>query len=244
MVIVQFGEDNQNMIEKCMLFLKEKFPEVTSLQYIINQKKNETFSDQEVKLFHGKQFITEQFENYQYRIGPKSFFQTNSHQALRLYQKVREMASLCGTEIIYDLYCGTGTIGIFLSDNSKSVLAIDNIPEAIEDAKENALINKVNNIQFLAGDLKDFVSNDLIESYGVPDVVICDPPRAGMHQKVVENLIKLLPGKIIYVSCNPATQARDIALLTNHYEIISMQPVDMFPHTTHVENIALLQKKS
>jgi 23S rRNA (uracil1939-C5)-methyltransferase len=154
------------------------------------------------------------------------------------------MASLCGTEIIYDLYCGTGTIGIFLSDNSKSVLAIDNIPEAIEDAKENALINKVNNIQFLAGDLKDFVSNDLIESYGVPDVVICDPPRAGMHQKVVENLIKLSPGKIIYVSCNPATQARDIALLTNHYEIISMQPVDMFPHTTHVENIALLQKKS
>lgn len=244
MLIVQFSEDNKNMIEKCMTFLKEKFPEVTSLQYVINQKKNETFFDQEVKLFHGKGFITEQFENYKYRIGPKSFFQTNSHQALRLYQKVREMASLSGKEIIYDLYCGTGTIGIFLSDKSKSVLSIDSIPEAIEDAKENALINNVNNIEFLSGDLKDFLSENLIERYGFPDVVICDPPRAGMHQKVIENLIKLSPEKIIYVSCNPATQARDIALLINYYEIISMQPMDMFPHTTHVENIALLHKRS
>lgn len=244
MVIVQFGIKDEENIQKCMEFLNTTFPDITSLQFIINEKKNETFFDQEVIVFKGKDYIEEKLEGFRFRIGPKSFFQTNPTQALRLYQRIRDLAGLTGNEIVYDLYCGTGTIGIFLSDKAKFTLGIDSIPEAIEDAKVNASINSISSIEFIAGDMKEIFTNDLVNKYGKPDVIVCDPPRAGMHTDVVQRLLDIDSDKIVYVSCNPATQARDIALMVDKYEIVAMQPVDMFPHTQHVENIALLQKRS
>jgi len=243
MVIVQFGEDDPGKIDTMLSFIKEKFPAVTSLQYVVNTKKNETFSDLEVQLFSGQPYITEKLADYSFRIGPKSFFQTNSEQALTLYNRAVEMAGLTGKEIVYDLYCGTGTISLFLSRHSAKVLAIDNIPEAIRDAEINSHLNKVNNIHFVAGDLKDTLTEELITEFGNPDIIITDPPRAGMHPNTVHKILSLLPERIVYVSCNPATQARDISLLTDQYEITTLQPVDMFPHTHHVENIALLTKR-
>ena len=244
MAIVQFGDENLDKIEACMQFLKSSFPNLTSLQYIINLKKNETIFDQEVVLFQGKNFITEQFEDFTFQIGPKSFFQTNPKQALRLYQQVRELANLSGNEIVYDLYCGTGTIGIFLSQHAKQIIGVESIREAVDDARVNSELNNIENTEFIAGDLKDILNEEFTNQHGKPDLIVCDPPRAGMHQKVVENILSIGPEKIIYVSCNPATQARDISYLSSLYEINILQPVDMFPHTQHVENIALLTKRS
>ncbi len=240
MVIVQFFEQNEESIKKLMTFLKIQFPQITSLYYVVNQKRNETFHDQELLLFDGKPYITEQLENLQFRISPKSFFQTNSLQALELYRKVREYAGLQGSEVVYDLYTGTGSIACFVAPNARQVIGIEYVPEAIADAKINAQINGLANTTFYAGDMAQLLNEEFLATHPRPDVVITDPPRAGMHETVVKMLLKIGSPKIVYVSCNPATQARDLALLDEKYEVKVVQPVDMFPHTQHVENIVLL----
>lgn len=243
MVIVQFGSDDRDIVQKTMEFLKESFPQVTSLLYVINLKKNETFNDLEVVTFNGKDYITEQMEGLSFRIGPKSFYQTNSEQAYQLYKVARDFAGLNGEEVVYDLYTGTGTIANFLAKLAKQVIGIDYVEAAIEDAKLNAEINGLDNTRFYAGDMKDVLNEAFLKDNPVPDVVVTDPPRAGMHADVVQMLLRIGAEKIVYVSCNPATQARDIALLAESYQIAAIQPVDMFPHTFHVENVALLTKK-
>jgi 23S rRNA (uracil1939-C5)-methyltransferase len=240
MVIVQFGEDEPVGIQRVMKFLHEKFPQITSLLYIVNQKKNETFHDQEVITFKGKAYIEEEMEGLKFRIGPKSFYQTNSEQAYELYKVAREFADLKGDEVVYDLYTGTGTIANFVAKKSKQVIGIEYVQEAIEDAKLNSRINGIENTLFYAGDMKDLLNEDFLENHEKPDVIITDPPRAGMHEDVVRMLLKLASPKIVYVSCNPATQARDISILAEKYNLDRAQPVDMFPQTYHVENVALL----
>ena len=221
--------------------VKEKYPGLTSLMYVINPKKNETLYDQDIKVWGGRDHIFEQLEDLRFKIGPKSFFQTNSHQALRLYQVAREFAGLKGDEVLYDLYTGTGTIANFMAGNARLVVGIESVPEAIEDAKVNSEINDIDNTRFFAGDMKDLFDENFIRENGKPDVIITDPPRAGMHNKVVEQILKIAPRRIVYVSCNPATQARDVELLGQAYKVKKIQPVDMFPHTHHVENVALLE---
>jgi len=221
--------------------IREKFPDLTSLMYVINPKKNETLYDQDIISWHGRDHIFEQLEGLKFKIGPKSFFQTNSYQALRLYQVAREFAGLNGDEVLYDLYTGTGTIANFMAHSAKSVVGIDSVPESIEDAKVNSEINGIGNTHFFAGDMKDIFSDNFIAENGKPDVIITDPPRAGMHTRVVEQILKIAPERIVYVSCNPATQARDVELLGSSYKVSKIQPVDMFPHTHHVENVALLE---
>jgi len=221
--------------------IKERFPELTSLMYVINPKKNETLYDQDIITWHGRDHIFEQLEELKFKIGPKSFFQTNSYQALRLYQVAREFAGLSGNEVLYDLYTGTGTIANFMAGKASSVVGIESVPESIEDAKVNSGINGIGNTSFFAGDMKDIFSDSFIMENGRPDVIITDPPRAGMHTKVVEQILKIAPKRIVYVSCNPATQARDVELLGRAYKVTRIQPVDMFPHTHHVENVALLE---
>ncbi|MEA3462691.1 MAG: 23S rRNA (uracil(1939)-C(5))-methyltransferase RlmD [Bacteroidota bacterium] len=221
--------------------IKDKFPDLTSLMYVINPKKNETLYDQDIITWYGRDHIFEQLEDLKFKIGPKSFFQTNSYQALRLYQVTREFAALKGDEVLYDLYTGTGTIANFMAHKAKSVVGIESVPESIEDAKLNSEINGIGNTHFFAGDMKDIFSDSFIAEHGKPDVIITDPPRAGMHAKVVEQILKIAPERIVYVSCNPATQARDVELLGRSYKISKIQPVDMFPHTHHVENVALLE---
>jgi len=221
--------------------IKEKFPDLTSLMYVINPKKNDTLYDQDILTWSGRDHIYEQLEGLKFKIGPKSFFQTNSYQALRLYQVAREFAGLTGDEVLYDLYTGTGTIANFMASLASSVVGIDSVPESIEDAKVNAVINKIDNTHFFAGDMKDIFSESFISENGKPDVIITDPPRAGMHTRVVEQILKIAPKRIVYVSCNPATQARDVELLGRSYRVTKIQPVDMFPHTHHVENVALLE---
>ena len=243
MVIMVFYYDDQKEITSLLNYISDKFPEITSLMYIVNSKSNDSYTDQEVKLFKGKDHIFEQMEDLKFKIGPKSFYQTNSEQAYNLYKLTREFADLNGEEIVYDLYTGTGTIANFIAKRAKKVIGIEYLPEAIEDAKVNSDINQISNTEFFAGDMKDILTLSFIEKHGRPDVIITDPPRAGMHPDVVNSILKANPGKIVYVSCNPATQARDINLLDTNYKVTGVQPVDMFPHTYHVENIVLLKRR-
>lgn len=240
MVIVQFGEDDPTGIEKVMGFIDGKFPQITSLLFIINLKKNETFHDQEVVTFKGKDYIEEEMEGLKFRIGPKSFYQTNSEQAYELYKVAREFAALQGNEVVYDLYTGTGTIANFIAKKAKQVIGIEYVEEAIQDAKLNSKINGIENTLFYAGDMKDILNDDFLNKHEKPDVIITDPPRAGMHEDVVRMMLRLNAPKIVYVSCNPATQARDISILAENYNVSKIQPVDMFPQTYHVENVVLL----
>lgn len=243
MVIVQVAENREQEINSMMSFLQKEFPEISSLNYVVNTKKNETFHDLEVVCFAGKPYITEQMEDLRFRIGPKSFYQTNSLQAYELYKVARNFAGLSGNEVVYDLYTGTGTIAQFVSKQAKKVVGIEFVESAIEDAKLNADLNNIGNCTFYAGDMKDVLNEAFISKEGKPDVIITDPPRAGMHADVVQTILSINPQKIVYVSCNPATQARDLALLDAAYKVKAVQPVDMFPHTYHVENVVLLEKR-
>jgi 23S rRNA (uracil1939-C5)-methyltransferase len=227
-----------------MNHLKSSFPNIDSLYYVINLKKNETFYDLDPALFHGKPFIEEKINNLEFKLGPKSFFQTNTLQTQKLYSKTLEMAQLTGAETVFDLYCGTGTITNFVAQKANRAVGIETIKEAIDDARENAKNNGISNSEFVVGDIKDALGDDFISKYGMADVVITDPPRAGMHRDVITTILKMSPEKIVYVSCNPATQARDLAFLIDDYEIMEIQPFDMFPHTHHLENIVSLKKKS
>lgn len=241
MVVVQFREPDQVAIHKVMNFLKTTFPQITSLQYVINQKRNEDLSDQDFHVFAGKPYIIEKMENLQFRIGGKSFFQTNPEQAYHLYKVARDFAQLTGNEVVYDLYTGTGTIANFVAQQAKQVIGIEYVATAIEDAKVNSEINQITNTEFWAGDMKDILTESFTAQYAKPDVIITDPPRAGMHQDVVDQLLRLEAPRIVYVSCNPATQARDVNWLSAKYEVQKIQPVDMFPHTYHVENVLVME---
>ena len=243
MIILQVGEDKPGALKELLNHLTVTFPEISSLYYVINQKKNETFQDLDVKLFYGSPYITERIEHLEFRIGPKSFFQTNPEQAANLYRHAKGFAKLTGTETVYDLYSGTGTIALYMAQDAKKVIGIENIPEAVEDARVNSEINKVENVEFFTGDIRELLDDQAVKRYGKPDIFILDPPRAGIHPEVNSMLLSLNPPKIVYISCNPATQARDLALLSKKYEIEAVQPVDMFPHTQHVENIVSLISK-
>ena len=241
MVIVVFYENDEEQIKTLLSALHEKFPQITSLLYIINQKANDTIGDQEVLTYFGKDFIIEEMENLQFKVGPKSFYQTNSNQAYELYKIAREFAQLTGNELVYDLYTGTGTIANFVAKKARQVIGIEYVPEAIEDAKINSQLNNITNTLFYAGDMKDILNDDFVKKHGKPDVIITDPPRAGMHEDVVETILRTMPKRIVYVSCNPATQARDLQLLSTAYAIKKSRAIDMFPHTQHVENVVLLE---
>lgn len=243
MLIMIFGYNDRKEINHLMDALSAEFPSIVSLQLVINTKKNDSIHDLPVELYHGAPILTEQLDDLTFRIQPKSFFQTNTQQAEVLYRKTREMAALTGNENVYDLYTGTGTIACFVARQARQVVGIEYVPDAIEDAKENAQLNELRNLHFYAGDMKDLLTPSMFEKHGYPDVIITDPPRSGMHADVVEMLNRSGAQRIVYVSCNPATQARDIALMNEYYRIEKVQPVDMFPHTHHVENIALLVKK-
>ncbi|MDR2682351.1 MAG: 23S rRNA (uracil(1939)-C(5))-methyltransferase RlmD [Dysgonamonadaceae bacterium] len=243
MLIVVFYEDLPDQREALLHTIAGRFPEITSLLYIINRKANDTITDQTVHVFKGKDHIFEQMEGLKFKIGPKSFYQTNSEQAYNLYKIVREFAGLSGNERVYDLYTGTGTIANFIAGSAKQVIGIEYVPEAIEDAEVNSELNGITNTLFFAGDMKEVLNADFITQYGRPDVIITDPPRAGMHDDVTHTILFAEPQKIVYVSCNPATQARDLQLLDNKYRVTRVQPVDMFPHTHHVENVVLLELK-
>ncbi|MEM8846258.1 MAG: 23S rRNA (uracil(1939)-C(5))-methyltransferase RlmD [Bacteroidota bacterium] len=242
MVLVQFFQDIGSKEKQLMNEVKEAFPEITSLLYTINKKANDTIYDQEILCFSGRDYIVEKMEGLQFKINAKSFYQTNSEQAYELYKVTRDFANLSGNEIVYDLYTGTGTIAQFVSSKAKKVIGVESVPEAIADAKINAENNGIRNTEFFVGDMKDVFNTDFVSKHGAPDVVITDPPRDGMHKQVVEHLLQAAPPRIVYVSCNSATQARDLDLLKSHYEIKKVQPVDMFPQTHHVENVVLLEK--
>ena len=244
MVIVVFAEKDEAVWNGVLSHIAEKFPQITSLLYILNQKCNDTIGDQEVMVYKGDDHIFETMEDLRFKIGPKSFYQTNTHQAYELYSVVRNFAGLTGNELVYDLYTGTGTIANFVAKKARQVVGIEYVPEAIEDAHVNAQLNGLDNTLFYAGDMKDILNKDFIEKHGKPDVIITDPPRAGMHEDVIDAILFARPNRIVYVSCNPATQARDLALLDAHYKVEAVQPVDMFPHTHHVENVVLLQVRS
>ncbi len=243
MIILLVAQDDKEKIDNIMNHILSEFPEITSLFYIVNTKKNDSYFDLEPKLFHGKDFIMEKMGDLQFKIGPKSFYQTNSEQGHVLYQITEKFAKLTGNEIVYDLYTGTGTIANFVAKNAKQVIGIEFIPEAIEDAKENAKLNNIKNTKFFAGDMKDIFTDEFINKNGKPDVIILDPPRAGIHKNVIAAIRYANPQKIVYVSCNPATQARDVELLSDIYEVKDIQPVDMFPHTHHIENVLLMERK-
>ncbi|WP_439879870.1 23S rRNA (uracil(1939)-C(5))-methyltransferase RlmD [Pontibacter sp. MBLB2868] len=243
MVIVQVYYEDQEAMQKLLDHLATTFPEITSLHYVVNPKGNETFHDLDVICYKGLPYIHEEMEGLKFRVGPKSFYQTNADQAYELYRLTRELANLNGDELVYDLYTGAGTIANFVARQCREVIGIEYVPSAIEDARINSQINGITNTTFYAGDMKDILSDELIERHGRPDVVITDPPRAGMHQDVVEKLLQVHPNRIVYVSCNPATQARDLELLSAKYDVTRVQPVDMFPQTHHVENIVLLTAK-
>ena len=244
MVIVQFFEPDEKAIEGLMDHLKTSFPSLTSLLYIINQKKNETFHDQEIHTFHGLDYITERMGDLQFRIGPKSFYQTNPVQAEKLYQVTADFAGFKGEELVYDLYCGTGTISNYIAKKVQKVVGIEYVEEAIVDARVNSGLNEIENTEFYAGDIKDLLTESFVQKTGKPDVIITDPPRAGMHADVVKQLNEIRPEKIVYVSCNPSTQARDLNLLAENYTVEGIQPVDMFPQTHHVENVLLLRSRA
>ena len=244
MIIVVFAYADEEEVNKLMGFIDEQFPEITSLLYIINQKKNDTIFDQEVLVYKGAEFIYEEMHGIKFRIGPKSFYQTNSIQALHLYEIARDFAGFKGDELVYDLYTGAGTIANFIARHVKEVVGIEYVPTAIEDAKINSAINNITNTKFYAGDMKDVLAADFVAEHGKPDVIITDPPRAGMHPDVVNRLMEIEADKIVYVSCNAATQARDLLVLKEKYDTVKIQPVDMFPHTQHVENVVLLMLKT
>ena len=244
MVVVVFAYVEQEQIEGLMTYLQQEFPQITSLLYIINQKKNDTIFDQEVITFAGRDHIFEEMNGLKFKIGAKSFYQTNSAQAYELYKITKAFAGFKGDELVYDLYTGAGTIANFVAGSVKQVVGIEYVPTAIEDAKFNSALNGIDNTIFYAGDMKDILTATFIESHGKPDVVITDPPRAGMHADVVARLLEMEAEKIVYVSCNAATQARDIALLNEKYDVVRIKPVDMFPHTQHVENVVLLKLKA
>ena len=241
MVIVVFAYPVDNQVELLMNFIQSEFPNLTSLLYIINQKLNDTIFDQEIHVFAGRDFIYEQMEGLKFKVGPKSFYQTNSKQAYELYKITREFADLQGDELVYDLYTGAGTIANFVARSAREVIGLEYVPSAIEDAKVNAQINEITNTKFYAGDMKDILTREFIAQHGKPDVIITDPPRAGMHAQVVERILEMESDKIVYVSCNAATQARDLELLSQKYDVLRIKPVDMFPHTQHVENVVLLK---
>lgn len=241
MVVVVFFYDDEAARIALLDHLKALFPQITSLLYVINSKCNDTITDQTILCYHGTDAIYEEMEGLQFKIGPKSFYQTNSEQAYELYKVARSFAGLSGDELVYDLYTGTGTIANFVSRQARQVIGIEYVPEAIEDAKVNSEINRIDNTIFYAGDMKDILTDDFIATHGRPDVIITDPPRAGMHEDVINVILNASPRRIVYVSCNPATQARDLQLLDSKYEVVAVQPVDMFPHTHHVENVVKLQ---
>ena len=247
MVIVQFHYDQEGDEQKAKALLQhvaDKFPQITALMYVNNQKCNDTIGDQDVMVFKGNDHIFETMEGLKFKVGPKSFYQTNTDQAYLLYKVAREFAQLTGEEIVYDLYTGTGTIANFVAHKAKKVIGIEYVPEAIEDAKVNSQVNGIENTSFFAGDMKDILTDDFIAEHGRPDVIITDPPRAGMHPDVISVIMKARPKRIVYVSCNPSTQARDLQLLDAEYKVVKVQPVDMFPHTPHVENVVLLELKN
>lgn len=246
MLLVQFHYDEKGDEQKAMQLLQhiaDTFPQITSLIYVDNQKGNDTFGDLELTTFKGTDFIYETMEDLKFKVGPKSFYQTNTGQAYHLYCVARSFAQLTGGELVYDLYTGTGTIANFVAHQAKQVIGIEYVPEAIEDAKENSHVNGINNTLFYAGDMKDILTDDFIQKHGQPDVIITDPPRAGMHADVVKVILNAAPKRIVYVSCNPATQARDLQLMDADYKVVAVQPVDMFPHTPHVENVVLLERR-
>ena len=250
MVIVVFRFDDQPVIQGLLDFIDKQFPEIDSLMYVINEKKNDVISDLDILLFKGRDHIIENMPSYnreekdlKFKIGPVSFFQTNSYQAVKLYQTALDYADLKGDEIVYDLYTGTGTIANYIASMAKKVVGIEYIPAAIEDALENSKFNNISNSSFFAGDIVKVLDDQFVEENGKPDVIITDPPRAGMHEKVVQQILKISPQKVVYISCNPATQARDLSLMDMDYRVIKVQPVDMFPHTQHVENVVLLHHR-
>ena len=229
--------------KELLAYVADNFPQITSLLYVVNNKQNDTINDLDVQVFKGNDHIFEEMEGLRFKVGPKSFCQTNSEQAYNLYKVARDFAGLTGEELVYDLYTGTGTIANFVSRQAKKVIGIEYVPEAIEDAKVNSAINGIDNTLFYAGDMKDMLTQDFINEHGRPDVIITDPPRAGMHNDVIDVILFAEPKRIVYVSCNPATQARDLSLLDAKYKVLKVQPVDMFPHTHHVENVVLLEKR-
>ena len=246
MVLVQFHYDEEGDRERSLQLMEalaDRFPQITSLLYVDNQKCNDTFGDLELTLYKGNDHICEIMEGLRFKVGPKSFYQTNTDQAYHLYSVARQFAGLTGEEVVYDLYTGTGTIANFVARSAKKVVGIEYVPEAIEDAKVNSDINGIGNTLFFAGDMKDILTDEFIAGHGRPDVIITDPPRAGMHPDVVETILRAKPRRIVYVSCNPATQARDLQLLDRLYKVVAVQPVDMFPHTPHVENVVALELK-
>lgn len=243
MTVLQVGEDRPDELKALLEAMQARFPEITSLMFVVNTKVNDTIGDLDIQLFAGKPYIEERMENLRFRIGPKSFYQTNSEQALRLYSVVRDMARLSGAELVYDLYTGTGTIANFVAAKARKVVGVEYVEDAIRDARINSEVNGLNNTLFFAGDMKDVLTDDFIAEHGRPDVMIVDPPRAGMHTDVVDTILRAEPPVIVYVSCNPATQARDIALLDCKYAVEAVQPVDMFPHTAHVENVVRLVRR-
>lgn len=246
MLLMQFHWTSQHEQQEAMALmqhLSEKFPEVTSLLYVNNLKANDTVGDLDIQPFAGTDFIYETMEGLRFKVGPKSFYQTNTEQAYELYSVARKFAALTGSELVYDLYTGTGTIANFVARQARAVVGIEYVPEAIEDAKVNAELNQIDNASFFAGDMKDILTREFLEEHGRPDVIITDPPRAGMHKDVVDTILFAAPQRIVYVSCNPATQARDLQLLNADYKVEAVQPVDMFPHTHHVENVVLLIRR-
>ena len=244
MVLVQFYENEETKRLFLLEHLKTTFPEITSLLYVINPKQNDTIYDQEIRCYHGRDHIFEEMEGLKFKINAKSFYQTNSNQAYELYKITRSFAGLTGNELVYDLYTGTGTIAQFVAKNAKKVIGIESVPEAILDAKSNAENNKISNVDFYVGDMKNVFNEAFINAHGMPDVIITDPPRDGMHKDVVQQILNIAPQKVVYVSCNSATQARDLELMKTLYDVTKVQPVDMFPQTHHVENVVLLEKKA
>lgn len=244
MVLVIFHEDDEEKSRTLLDAILERFGnEITTLLYIVNPKRNDTYNDLDVVTYYGPGFIMEAMEELRFKVGPKSFYQTNSKQAYELYSQVREMAVIQPHEVVYDLYTGTGTIACFLSKSASKIVGIEYVEDAVIDARHNAEDNQLDNLTFFAGDMKDVLNDEFIRTHGKPDVIITDPPRAGMHQDVVETILRAAPERIVYVSCNPATQARDLAMMDSHYSVERVQPVDMFPHTHHVENIVLLHRR-
>jgi len=243
MVMIQFYEENKSNIKRILNFLTERFPQIKSLLYAINIKGNDSIYDLDIKTYYGENFLYEEMDGLKFKIGPKSFFQTNYHQALKLYRNILKFAELKGDEIIYDLYTGTGTIAQYLARNAKKVIGIDSVPESISAAKEHSLLNELDNCTFYCGDMKEIFNDEFLENNPKADILITDPPRDGMHEKVSKQILKLSPKKIIYVSCNSATQARDLLILKDNYNLEKVLPVDMFPQTHHVENIAVLERK-
>jgi 23S rRNA (uracil1939-C5)-methyltransferase len=246
MVVLQCkvtDDEGRRKMEEILQFMADSFPQITSLMYVINNKCNDTIGDLDVEVFKGNDHIFEEMEELRFKVGPKSFYQTNSEQAYNLYKVAREFAGLTGNELVYDLYTGTGTIANFVARQARKVVGIEYVPEAIEDAKVNSDLNGIDNTLFYAGDMKDILTNDFIAEHGRPDVIITDPPRAGMHNDVIDVILAAEPKRIVYVSCNPATQARDLQLLDGKYKVTAVQPVDMFPHTHHVENVVQLERR-